>query len=104
MPENAKAGSSPAFRIFETRQFSKDLASFGPVARVRLEAKLGDHVYPTVRQNPCFGPNIKRLKNWTPPTWRYRVAEWRFFYEVDEMEKTVFLVAADHRRQAYRSR
>jgi mRNA interferase RelE/StbE len=104
MPESAKAGSSPAFRIFETRQFSKDLASFGPTVRVRLEAKLRGYVYPTLRQSPYFGPNIKRLKNWQPPTWRYRVGAWRFFYEVNEMEKTVFLVAADHRRQACRSR
>jgi len=104
MPENVKAGSSPQFRIFETRQFSKDLARFGPAALVRLEAKLCEHVYPTLRQNPYFGPNIKRLKSWEPPTWRYRVGEWRFFYEVDDRDKTVLLVAADHRRQAYRSR
>jgi len=104
MPESVKAGSSLPFRIFETRQFSKDLASFGPAVRVRIEAKLRDYVYATLRQNPHFGPNIKRLKNWQPPTWRYRVGEWRFFYEVHEMEKTVFLVAADHRKQAYRSR
>jgi mRNA interferase RelE/StbE len=104
MPESATVGSSPLFRIFETRQFSEDLASFGPAVPVRLEAKLRDHVYPTLRQNHYLGPNIKRLKNWEPPTWRYRVAEWRFFYEVDETEKTVFLVAADHRKQAYRLR
>jgi mRNA-degrading endonuclease RelE of RelBE toxin-antitoxin system len=60
--------------------------------------KLRDYVNPTLRQNPYFGPNIKRLKNWKPPTWRYRVGEWRFFYEVDEMEKTIFLIAADHRK------
>jgi mRNA interferase RelE/StbE len=104
MLESAKAGSSPRFRIFETRQFSKDLARFGPNVRVRLEAKLRDYAYPTLRQNPYFGPHIKRLKNCQPPTWRYRVGEWRFFYEVAEMEKTVFLIAADHRKLAYRSR
>jgi len=104
MLASAMAGSSPPFRIFETRQFSKDLASFGPAVRVRLEAKLREHVYPTLRQNPNLGPNIRRLKNWQPPTWRYRVGEWRFFYEVDEKEKIVFLIAADHRKQAYRSR
>ena len=104
MLASAMAGSSPPFRIFETRQFSKDLASFGPAVWVRLEAKLREHVYPTLRQNPYLGPNIRRLKNWQPPTWRYRVGEWRFFYEVDEKEKIVFLIAADHRKQAYRSR
>jgi mRNA interferase RelE/StbE len=97
------AGLSPPFRIFETRQFSKGLANFGPAVRARLEAKLFDYVYPTLRQNPYLGPNIKRLKNWEPPTWRYGVGDWRFFYEVDETKKTVFLIAADHRKQAYRS-
>jgi len=98
------AGSSLPFRIFETRQFSKDLASFGPAVSARLESKLREYIYPTLRQNPYFGPNIRRLKNWQPPTWRYRVGEWRFFCEVDEKQKTVFLIAADHRKQAYRSR
>jgi mRNA-degrading endonuclease RelE of RelBE toxin-antitoxin system len=32
------------------------------------------------------------------------VGEWRFFYEVDDEERIVFMVAADHRKQAYRSR
>lgn len=104
MPENEKAASSPPFRIFETRQFSKDLAGFGPAVQKRVETKLRAYVYPILRQDPYFGPNIKRLKNWEPPTWRYRVGEWRFFYEVDAQRSTVFLVAADHRKQAYRSR
>ncbi|MGD1154238.1 MAG: type II toxin-antitoxin system RelE/ParE family toxin [Terriglobia bacterium] len=102
MPESAKVGSSPPFRIFETRQFSKDLARLGPALQKRIEAKLRDYVYPILRQNPYFSPNIKRLKNWEPPTWRYRVGEWRFFFEVDDQERTVFMVAADHSKQAYR--
>jgi len=102
MPENAKAGSSPPYRIFETQQFSKDLARLGPAAEKRIEAKLRHYVYPLLRENPYFGPNIKRLKNWEPPTWRYRVGEWRFFYEIDDEERIVFMIAADHRKQAYR--
>jgi mRNA interferase RelE/StbE len=104
MPESAKAVSSPPYRIFETRQFSKDLAHLGAAVQKRIEAKLRDYVYPILRQNPYFGPNINRLKNWEPSTWRYRVGGWRFFYEVDDEEGIVFMVAADHRKQAYRSR
>ncbi len=104
MPESAKAVSSPPYRIFETRQFSKDLARLGAAVQKRIEAKLRDYVYPILRENPYFGPNIKRLKNWEPHTWRYRVGEWRFFYEVDDEEGIVFMIAADHRKQAYRSR
>lgn len=52
----------------------------------RIEGKLREHVYPILRKNPYFGPNINRLKNWDPSTWRNRVGEWRFFYEVDDRD------------------
>jgi mRNA-degrading endonuclease RelE of RelBE toxin-antitoxin system len=41
---------------------------------------------------------------WEPSTGRYRVGEWRVFYEVGDQEGTVFMLAADHRKPAYRSR
>ena len=96
------AGDSSRYRIFETRQFLRDLGRLGPAAQKRLEAKLRQHVYPVLCDNPNFGPNIKRLKNWEPPTWRYRVGDWRFFYEIDEQSRVVAMTAADHRREAYR--
>ena len=36
---------------------------------------------------PHFGANIKKLKDFTPDTWRYRIGAWRLFYEIDEEEK-----------------
>ncbi len=102
MRETARGGSSPPFRIFETRRFLTDLARLGIVTQKRIEAKLRDYVYPILRENPHFGPNIKRLKNWDPATWRYRVGEWRFFYEIDEKQRIIFMTAADHRQEAYR--
>ena len=91
-----------SYNIFETRRFLRDLEGLGPAAQRRLEAKLRQHVYPILRDNPHLGPNIKRLKNWEPPTWRYRVGGWRFFYEIDEQDRVVSMTVADHRRQAYR--
>ncbi len=102
MREGGRGGSSPLFKIFETRRFLSDLASLGPAAQKRLEAKLRDYIYPVLRANPYFGPNIRRLKNWEPPTWRYRVGEWRFFYEISVTQPTVFMTVADHRKEAYR--
>lgn len=96
------SGAGALYRIFETRQFLRDLSRLGPTAEKRLAAKLRQHVYPTLRENPHFGPNIKRLKHWEPPTWRYRVGDCRFFYEIDEARHVVFMTAADHRREAYR--
>jgi len=88
--------------VFETRSFLADLATLGVVSQRRLEAKLRDYVYPLLRQTPHSGPNIKRLKNWDPPTWRYRVGDWRFFYEIEEKQRIIFMIAADHRKEAYR--
>ncbi len=74
----------------------------GSAAEKRLLAKLHEYIYPILSRAPFSGPNIKRLKNWEPPTWRYRVGDWRFFYEIDPARHIVFMTAADHRREAYR--
>ncbi len=102
MPKSEEAGSFRPYRVFETRCFLSDLGGLGTVSQKRLEAKLRDYVYPIRRQTPHIGSNIKRLKNWDPPTWRYRVGDWRFFYEIDEKQRIVFMTAADHHKDVYR--
>ncbi len=74
----------------------------GSTVQKRIRAKLQEFTYPILRGNPHFGPNIKRLKNWNPPTWRYRIGDWRFFYEINENELIVFMITAEHRKEAYR--
>ncbi len=91
-----------SYRIFETEAFQEDLARISRSGLRRIEQKLHEHVYPQIRFEPHFGPNIKRLKNWEPPALRYRIGAWRFFYEIDEKKKMVYMTAADHRSQAYR--
>jgi len=90
------------YRIFETATYQEDIAQISRAGLSRLKEKLREHLYPQLRQEPHFGPNIKRLKNWEPPTWRCRIGAWRFFYEINEKEKIVFMTAADHRSIAYR--
>ncbi len=68
----------------------------------KLEEKLAEYVYPQLKNEPHFGQNIKRLINFDPATWRYRVGTWRFFYIIDEEMKVVSMVAASHRKEAYR--
>ncbi len=89
------------YRIFETTGFSEDLAQLSRSGLSRLHEKLRDSIYSRLREEPHFGPNIKRLKNWEPPTWRYRIGAWRFFYEIDEAHAVVLMIAADHRSRAY---
>ena len=89
------------YRIFETKQFQKDLEQIAQSGHKKVAKKLRDFVYPQLRQHPHFGPNIKKLKDFTPDAWRYRIGAWRFFYEIDEEEKVTSMVAASHRSNAY---
>lgn len=90
------------YRIFETEPFTRDFDDLASSVRERLEAKLREHVYPILRQEPHFGPNIKRLRNWEPPTWRCRIGDWRLFYEISESDRIVYVTAVEHRKEAYR--
>lgn len=96
-----KGASLDKYRIFETRQFEKDLTGISRSGLRKIAQKLSDFVYPQLRQHPHFGSNIKKLKKFTPDTWRYRIGAWRFFYEIDEEEKVIFMLAASHRSSSY---
>ena len=89
------------YRIFETHQFQKDLKKIARSGEEKTAAKLQNFVYAQLKEHPHFGPNIKKLKSYTPETWRYRIGAWRFFYEIDEEEKIVFMISASHRSVAY---
>ena len=89
------------YRIFETEQFQKDLRYLSRSGHKKVAQKLREFIYPQLREHPHFGPNIKKLRDFTPETWRYRIGSWRFFYEIDEGEKVVFMIAASHRGSAY---
>ena len=89
------------YRIFETEQFQKDLRRIVSSGQPKVAQKLRDFVYPQLREHPHFGPNIKKLRGFDPDTWRYRIGAYRFFYEIDEDKKIVFMLAASHRSVAY---
>jgi len=89
------------YQIFETVQFQEDLRRIVSSGQAKVAQKLRDFVYPQLREHPHFGPNIKKLSGFDPGTWRYRIGAWRFFYEIDEDERIVFMIAALHRASAY---
>jgi len=89
------------FRIFETNQFLKDLEQNFNGQQERIKTKLANYVYPQLKQNPYFGKNIKKLVNYNPDTWRYRISSYRFFYEIDSQNKIVFMISVDNRQNAY---
>jgi len=89
------------FKIFETNQFLKDLEQDFSGQQERIKIKLNNYVYPQIKQNPYFGKNIKKLVGYKPDTWRYRISSYRFFYEVDDKSKIVFMISVDNRQNAY---
>jgi mRNA-degrading endonuclease RelE of RelBE toxin-antitoxin system len=46
------------YRLFETSVFLEDLETIDPSVREKLKEKLRDFVYPQLRNQPYFGPNI----------------------------------------------
>ena len=89
------------YQVFETQQYQKDLCLLSKTALPKIETKLKSYVYPQLKEEPHFGTHIKKLKNYFPATWRYRIGDWRFFYEIDEEEKIVSMTAIHHRGRAY---
>jgi len=90
-----------SFKIFETNQFLEDLEQEFSGQKERIKEKLDSYVYPQLKQQPYFGKNIKKLKNYKPDSWRYRIGGYRFFYEIDEHKKIVFMISADNRADFY---
>ena len=90
------------YRIFETEGFCDDLQKDFGGRKQKIKAKLRNYVYPQLRVKPRLGSNIRKLKEYSPETWRYRIGAYRFFYQIDEEEKIIFMIAAEHRKQAYR--
>ena len=98
--QSTAAAPSSEFRVFETEEFRKALERLGPPRFWR--GKLATYVYPQLCQGPYFGPNIRKLQGYQPPTWRYRIGRYRVFYGVDEDERIVFILTIDDRKDAYK--
>jgi mRNA interferase RelE/StbE len=90
------------FRIFETSEFGKALEKMGAAESDFMRRKLSSRVYPQLRIEPFFGANIKKLRGYSPETWRYRVGGFRLFYSIDESERIVHMLTVEARRDAYR--
>ena len=89
------------FRVFETNGFVEQLGRLAESGRGAIESKLKRQVYPQLRQSPFFGVHIRKLRNYQPPTWRYRIGDYRLFFSIDSVKKVVSILAIDHRKDAY---
>ena len=90
------------YRIFETNEFLKNLEKLTLHDALFIKKKLQSYVYPQIKKEPCFGKNIKKLRDYVPDTWRYRIGRFRIFYIVDHKEKIIYILTVDLRKDAYR--
>jgi len=90
------------YGLFETAEFIRSLDGLPKGNSAFVRQKLSEYVYPQLRQQPQFGPNIKKLRGYVPATWRYRIGRYRIFYMIDEDDGTVLLLTIDHRKDAYK--
>jgi mRNA interferase RelE/StbE len=90
------------FRIFETEEFAKQIKKLSSSDADFLRKKLDGYVYPQIKTEPFWGNNIKKLKGYSPDTWRYRIGKYRVFYIIDQKDRIVFVITVDDRKDAYR--
>ena len=99
---NLSEVSLPDFKIFETKEFLKQLEKLPLNESAFLRNKLNVYIYPQLSIEPFYGRNIKKLRGYSPDTWRYRIGSFRLFYIVDKKEHIVFILTIDARRNAYK--
>ncbi|TFH13163.1 MAG: type II toxin-antitoxin system RelE/ParE family toxin [Lentisphaerales bacterium] len=90
------------FRVFETEEFVKSFKKLSSQDSAFLRKKLASFVYPQIKAEPFWGNNIKKLRGYTPDTWRYRIGKFRAFYAVDPVARIIFMLTVDDRKDAYR--
>jgi mRNA interferase RelE/StbE len=100
--QNLSEVSLPDVKIFETKEFLKQLGKLPLNESAFLRNKLNGYIYPQLRIEPFYGKNIKKLRGYSPDTWRYRIGSFRVFYIVDKKEHIVFILTIDDRRNAYK--
>ncbi len=92
---------SEPFRIFETDVFLEDLEKLQPSIKERIKSKLKKDIYSILRQQPHHGKNIKKLVNYSPETWRYRVGDFRIFYTIKDKTKIISILTISDRKDSY---
>jgi len=94
--------SNQGYRIAKAARFSKTFNRLPKQYQKSIGKKLELFVYPQLKTDPHTGSNIKKLQNYHPDTWRYRIGNYRVFYHIDDQEKIVYLLRVGHRKNVYR--
>lgn len=92
---------STEFKIAETETFIKKI---GKSEFKTTYNKIVNYVYPQLRKNPFYGPNIKKLKGEFSGVYRFRIGRYRLFYTIEINTIFVFIVNIDHRKDSYKKK
>jgi mRNA interferase RelE/StbE len=92
---------SDKYKIFETDEFIKDLKKIDNPNQRKIYGKIIKSIYPQIKMSPYVGRNIKKLKDYKPETWRYRIGDFRLFYEINDKDKIINIITIEHRSKAY---
>jgi len=87
-----------------TETFQEKLNGLDKGFRELIVKKINGYVIPQLVSEPHFGINIKKLKGYSPETWRYRIGNHRLFYLIEEKGKVVQLLTIDDRKDAYKGK
>lgn len=92
---------STKFKIAETDTFFKKIEK----SEFRsIYSKINNYIYPQLRSNPFYGPNIKKLKGEFADIYRYRIGDYRLFYTVETDTIIVFIMDLVHRKDSYKKK
>lgn len=87
------------FKIAETETFEKKIQS----SQYKfLYKKIQHYIYPLLRENPYFGPNIKKLKGEYKEIYRFRIGDYRLFYTISEETVIIFILDIENRKDDYK--
>ena len=89
------------YRVFVTQEYEQQLSKINKSDRILIEKKMQQYVLPQLRSEPHFGFNVRKLKNYHPPTWRYRIGKYRVFYEINNETMEVDILTISQRKDAY---
>ena len=86
------------FQIAETENF---VSKIKKRQYVKIYNKIADYIYPQLRLNPFFGNNIKKLKGEFEGIYRYRIGDYRLFYQIENDKVLIIILDIDDRKDAY---
>ena len=91
---------SRKYSIIESPKFKKQIKS--NKVDEKLYQKIKNSVYPFLNKNPfAKNNNIKKLHGDYKNFYRYRIGDYRLFYEIDNEEIIILILSIKHRKDSY---